>query len=140
MKKLNHSQIIWILVLLILIAMLIYPQLIKKDTWVAISSFQECMDAGHPIMESYPRQCHDGNQTFVEEIEEDTHTTACPDDGKICPDGSFVGREWPSCEFAACPDEDTVVFCTMDAKQCPDGSFVGRVGPNCEFAPCPGEE
>lgn len=119
--------------------MLAYPQLINKNNWVVIRSFQECMDAGYPIMESYPRQCNDGNQTFVEEIWENPNPIACPDDGKICPDGSFVGREWPNCEFAACPDADAVVFCTMDVKECPDGSFVGRVGPHCEFAPCPGE-
>ena len=35
-----------------------------------ISSFQECIDAGFPIMESYPRQCMtDLGQNFVEEIQ-----------------------------------------------------------------------
>jgi len=35
----------------------------------AISSFEECVEAGYPVMESYPRQCRtpDG-RTFVEEI------------------------------------------------------------------------
>jgi hypothetical protein len=28
---------------------------------------------------------------------------ACTMDAKACPDGSFVGREGPNCEFAACP-------------------------------------
>ena len=28
---------------------------------------------------------------------------ACTMDAKQCPDGSFVGREGPDCEFAACP-------------------------------------
>ena len=38
----------------------------------AIDSFITCVDAGYPVMESYPRQCRtpDG-QTFVEEIEDD---------------------------------------------------------------------
>lgn len=31
--------------------------------------------------------------------------TICPQDAKICPDGSSVGREGLSCEFAACPGE-----------------------------------
>lgn len=30
---------------------------------------------------------------------------ACPQDAKICPDGSAVGRTGPNCEFAACPNE-----------------------------------
>ena len=28
---------------------------------------------------------------------------ACTMDAKECPDGSYVGRQPPSCEFAACP-------------------------------------
>ena len=62
---------------------------------------------------------------------------ACTKDVRICPDGSSVGREWPNCEFAACPQEPMI--CTDDAKQCPDGSFVVRTWPNCEFAACPRE-
>lgn len=29
--------------------------------------------------------------------------TACTMEAKACPDGSFVGRTGPNCEFAACP-------------------------------------
>lgn len=29
---------------------------------------------------------------------------ACTMEAKLCPDGSYVGREGPNCEFAACPD------------------------------------
>jgi hypothetical protein len=78
---------------------------------------------------------------------------ACPEDAKLCPDGSGVGRTGPNCEFAECPiyfgggNVDEIIEptpgngdnmpCTADAKLCPDGSAVGRVGPNCEFAECP---
>jgi glucose/arabinose dehydrogenase len=35
-----------------------------------INSFKDCISAGNPIMESYPRQCRTANgQTFVEEIQ-----------------------------------------------------------------------
>lgn len=34
---------------------------------------------------------------------------ACTMEAKQCPDGSFVGREGPACEFAACPGEAEVV-------------------------------
>lgn len=33
-----------------------------------ITSFDECVAAGNAVMESYPRQCSDGNNTFVEYI------------------------------------------------------------------------
>lgn len=31
-------------------------------------------------------------------------TGVCTMDAKLCPDGSYVGRVPPTCEFAACPD------------------------------------
>ena len=34
-----------------------------------ISDFDDCVNAGYPIMESYPRQCSDGENTFVEELD-----------------------------------------------------------------------
>jgi hypothetical protein len=35
---------------------------------VAVTSFSECVEAGNPVMESYPRQCRHGEQLFVEDI------------------------------------------------------------------------
>jgi|GEM_PF-916821 len=35
---------------------------------VAITNFGECVAAGYPVMESYPRQCAANGQTFVEDI------------------------------------------------------------------------
>lgn len=82
--------------------------------------------------------------------QEDEEPVFCTMDVMMCPDGSYVGRQAPNCEFAACPGSaasnpsptpapSEPVACTMDAKICPDGSAVGRQGPKCEFAPCPGE-
>lgn len=33
--------------------------------------------------------------------------TACTEEAKLCPDGSSVGRTGPSCDFAACPSDQT---------------------------------
>ncbi|MEI6426681.1 MAG: hypothetical protein WCO66_05045 [Candidatus Absconditabacteria bacterium] len=33
--------------------------------------------------------------------------TACTMDAKACPDGSYVGRTGPNCEFAPCPTTNT---------------------------------
>lgn len=74
-----------------------------------IDSFEDCVAAGYPVMESYPEKCRASGVTFTRVI--DTPTTP----------------------------EEPVVVCTMDAKICPDGSAVGRTGPDCEFAACPGE-
>ena len=49
---------------------------------------------------------------------------ACTADAKLCPDGSYVGRESPFCNFAKCPTET--------------GTVIGRVsvGPLCPVEPC----
>lgn len=39
-----------------------------KSPKVAINSFEECVAAGFPVMESYPRQCRADGKNFVELI------------------------------------------------------------------------
>ncbi|OGF69022.1 hypothetical protein A3H65_01870 [Candidatus Giovannonibacteria bacterium RIFCSPLOWO2_02_FULL_45_14] len=45
---------------------------------------------------------------------------ACTEEAKICPDGSYVGRIGPNCEFAACPDlktETLSLYSSLDWKR-----------------------
>ncbi len=37
----------------------------------------------------------------------DDNQVVCTMDAKMCPDGSYVGRTGPNCEFAACPTGGT---------------------------------
>ncbi|HEY4488401.1 MAG TPA: hypothetical protein VJB97_02700 [Candidatus Paceibacterota bacterium] len=60
--------------------------------------------------------------------------TICPADAQLCPDGSYVGRTGPNCEFAQCPASE--VKCPNVVKQCPDGSYVRQSGAECEFEQC----
>ncbi len=58
---------VFIIFILLGLALLYYAY--KKETWVVITNFEECVNAWNPIMESYPRQCADEKwNTFVEEI------------------------------------------------------------------------
>ncbi|AHB41687.1 hypothetical protein P148_SR1C00001G0899 [candidate division SR1 bacterium RAAC1_SR1_1] len=41
---------------------------VEETTGFIIQSFEDCLNSGFPIMESYPRQCNDGKTTYVEEI------------------------------------------------------------------------
>lgn len=76
-----------------------------------------------------------------------TNTVVCTLEAKLCPDGSFVGRSGPKCEFTECPttnanssepsNSNSTPPCTADAVLCPDGTWVGRSGPKCEFTKCP---
>lgn len=36
-----------------------------------ISSFEGCVQAGYPVMESYPRQCQVGDEVFIEQVSDD---------------------------------------------------------------------
>lgn len=42
-------------------------ELCEKKRIANITNFEECIEAGNPIMESYPRQCRAGDQTFTED-------------------------------------------------------------------------
>ncbi|MFT4326647.1 MAG: hypothetical protein ACMXYK_04050 [Candidatus Woesearchaeota archaeon] len=41
-----------------------------EDNRQFASSFDECVEMGFPVMTSYPGQCNDGNQTFIQELDE----------------------------------------------------------------------
>ena len=56
---------------------------------------------------------------------------ACTQDAKLCPDGSYVGRTGPNCEFAACPQEEEKGQGTVSGKV--------TIGPLCPVEPCPGD-
>eukprot|EP00961_Rhodomonas_salina_P275019 3715605-Rhodomonas_salina.1 len=59
---------------------------------------------------------------------------SCPDDVRMCPDGSHVSRDpLNNCEFHKCP-----VVCSKDIQVCEDGTSVTRDPANsCAFYPCP---
>jgi len=42
---------------------------------------------------------------------------ACTQEAKLCPDGSYVGRTGPNCEFALCPHEDLIRVFTPQANE-----------------------
>ncbi len=89
MKKKKWGVLILLIIALILAARLV----IIADSWVCdngewikkgspqsekptsycvdgeINNFKECVAAGNPIMESYPRKCNANNQTYTEIIE-----------------------------------------------------------------------
>jgi len=68
-----------------------------------VSNFEECIAAGNPAMESYPRQCRHGDQTFTEEIE------VFPGDEKPCTREYMpvCGELQVQCIKAPCPPVKT---------------------------------
>lgn len=57
---------------------------------------------------------------------------ACTMDAKMCPDGSYVGRVGPNCEFATCPQQagvSRVFTCSLESRN--DDACVTEVDPVC---------
>src|SRR3989344_2131130 len=82
-------------------------------------------------------------KTGFEEVDQLVHTlkafeptvsdnqTACTQEAKQCPDGSYVGRTGPNCEFAACSGDGTVTGHVTFGPLCP----VEQVGHPCTPTP-----
>jgi nucleoside 2-deoxyribosyltransferase len=79
----------------------------KCDAIIAsIDSFETCKEAGFLVAGSEPASCRTpDNRYFTNEQTPDENVDAvfCTMDAKVCPDGSYVGRIPPDCEFAPCP-------------------------------------
>lgn len=41
---------------------------IEKSSNIVVTNFEECAEAGNPVMESYPQQCNHNGQHFVQNI------------------------------------------------------------------------
>lgn len=71
MKKENkYIAGIIILIILVLIALLILYIFNSGSNNSRITNFEECVKAGNPVMEIYPRQCKTNGMTFTEELQE----------------------------------------------------------------------
>jgi len=61
----KNKYIVVILILIVATSMSFY---FGRDPVVIVTNFEECAVAGNAVMESYPRQCRHGDETFVENI------------------------------------------------------------------------
>lgn len=68
--KRGLALVVSIFLILVAIGALLIFDIGRKEPVITLANFEECMAAGYPVMESYPRQCRtpDG-QSFTEVIE-----------------------------------------------------------------------
>lgn len=82
---LKNSKIIYVVVGLVVVAAIAVLSIFspKEKLSMDVSSFEDCVKAGFPVMESYPRQCRtaDGKH-FVEVIPEQNNQIKKPDEAK----------------------------------------------------------
>jgi len=99
----KNIYVLLVLVLIIIIAGVLRLTT-KEDTWLCQNNVW--VKHGNPSDPQPTSGCGEIN--------------ACPEDAKICPDGSSVGRQGPNCEFAACPavqsETNEVTFVCKDNK------------------------
>lgn len=67
-----------------------------------VSNFEECVAAGYPVMESYPRQCSDGTQTFEEKV---IMPEPYPLETKPGAAADLIEREQDGCVITGCNGE-----------------------------------
>ena len=74
--KETKIRIILVVALVLLILAVIYNLNYTNTKYNQITDFESCVNAGNPVMESYPRQCRDNDITFVEDISNDLNPLA----------------------------------------------------------------
>lgn len=89
---------LWILLGIIIVGAVAYYFL--QPATAEITNFEQCIEAGNPAMESYPRQCRDSksDRTFTEIIEE--IPIQSPVEPPIEPIGEVVCEDYT---FSNCP-------------------------------------
>lgn len=61
--------------------------LTNRTSEIVVTNFEECLAAGNPVMESYPRQCRHEGVTYTEKI--DKSTNDFPTSADDAPSGSI---------------------------------------------------
>lgn len=115
----------------------------KAKKYKAISF--TCMDGTSGKVEAEKKECRSAGylkakageickkqQLCEDDFDGDGQTGACTIDAKQCPDGSWVGREGPKCEFALCVPQ---ILNECDKSKpnygCPQGQTCYPTGAPC---------
>ena len=102
-----------------------------------VDSFEECVAAGNPVMESYPRQCMHGGRTFVEELPVEEPIGGERDErGCLGPAGYTYSSEVGACirEWELDDNQKYAASIAMEYVGWENGSTIIQV----QTARCPG--
>jgi len=115
---------------------------------VLVTNFEECVAAGNPVMESYPRQCRHGGQTYVEDIEP-IENGNIPTSADNAPEGSIHNLPMPEAVAAVRRTvanelgvgEGVVIVMTAFEREWPDDCLgLADAGEICTVVITPGYE
>jgi hypothetical protein len=100
---------------------------LQPPAQMQVTNFEECIKAGNPVMESYPRQCRHDEKTYVEQIDIPAPVPAEPtsDPAPDLPTGQkpctkeyrpVCGKIQVQCIRAPCPPLDTTFSNRCEAE------------------------
>jgi hypothetical protein len=93
----RRTTLLGIAAILILVILGATVYLAQNASRPFVASFQECVDAGYPVMESYPRQCRvpDG-ETYVESVSSASSVSSVSTASSSTAASSFSSRSAPA--------------------------------------------
>ncbi len=109
-----------LIIILIIIAGLLVWWYFGSQNAPVVTNFEECIAAGNPVMESYPRRCKHGDQTFIEVI----IRTFTQNDGPI-----NWSVDIPS-DWFAYENGPTVIFTQDPYLEIPTSTELFAIGPS----------
>lgn len=114
--KAKNTFVALIVALLVLVFVIYFRGFfqIPEEPDVSVQSFEECVAAGNPVMESYPRKCRHGDVTFTEVIDDTSEIvgSACTESSE-CPLPMMFAIQ-SNCPYqSACIDGACAVVCPV---------------------------
>jgi hypothetical protein len=107
-------------------------QIPPDDQVTEITSFEECVEAGNPILESYPRQCIADGETFTEVLPEDQIPSELPGQPQLPGQPDQPAQVEGEKEYHECTERPEI--CTFEYD--PVCGLVDNEV-RCITAPCP---
>jgi hypothetical protein len=90
-SRVAKTRLIIFLIIILVVSAVFFVLLNKEKTSLNDTSLEGIVNEDSIVEEE--RDISDDEEVF------------CTMDAKICPDGSYVGRQGPDCEFSPCPGE-----------------------------------
>ena len=98
-----HVTIKAVVVVFLALSIVLFVTKQWSQDYDEVNTYSTCLQKGYQKKGSRDCVTPDGRRFVREENGLPSGGVACTMEARECPDGSFVGRTGPNCEFAACP-------------------------------------